>query len=56
MFSTSPLRAELQEVLKLVTYVDSMSSAEPPLETEPEVSSYQEGRDPVPADAGYTDS
>ena len=52
--STSPLQAELQEVLGPVIYVDEKSTLPVPVE-EREASPCQEGQAPIPSDAWYTD-
>ena len=52
--STSPLQAELQEVLGPVIYVDEKSTLPVPVE-EREASPFQEGQAPIPSDAWYTD-
>ena len=52
--STSPLQAELQEVLGPVIYVDEKSTVPVPIE-DMEASPFQEGQAPIPSDAGYTD-
>ena len=54
VLSTSPLWAELQEVLGPVIYVDKKSTAPVPLK-EIEASPFQEGQAPVPSDAWCTD-
>ena len=51
--STSPLWADLQETLGPITYVDEKSAPVPIEETE--ASSFQEGQEPIPLDAWYTD-
>ena len=52
--STSPLQAELQEVLGPVIFVDEKSTLPVPVE-EREASTCQEGQAPIPSDAWYTD-
>ena len=52
-YSVRPLRAELQEVLGPVNYVVEKSAPVPIEETE--ASSFQEGQEPIPLDAWYTD-
>ena len=52
--STSPLWAELQEVLGPVIYVHEKSTVPVPIE-EMEASPFLEGQQPLPSDAWYTD-
>ena len=52
--STSPLQAQLQEVLGPVSYADEKSTAPAPME-ELEASLFHEGQAPIPSDAWYTD-
>ena len=52
--STSPLWAELQEVLGPVIYVDEESTAPVPIE-EMETSPFWGGQAPIPSDAWHTD-
>ena len=54
VLSTSPLWAELQEVLGPVIYVDEKSAAPVPVQ-EMGASPFQEGQAPVPSDAWCTD-